>query len=252
MYGVAKTIGLPAAFVELRHQGTHEPMPSLAQLRPAAARALVWIWDYYWKNLPGEEQEDARGQPQPQPRGQGALGDHVAAGGERGKAARGEGEEEEEAGQASMEYALKERMCRAALVGYLQRQEGEVGEGAAREGLLRQLERWDEGLVMRVLADVGAVARDGGMLLRAVKLSASLLGRDAGPAATGKGGEGRDEASLRLELARAREEAERRSALGKVTGKRKKGEEEGEGEEMEAQGWFRWKGPWEPKPIGVL
>lgn len=240
MYGVAKTIGLPAAFVELRHQGTHEPMPSLAQLRPAAARALVWIWDYYWKNLPGEEEGEARGQPQPQTQTQ-----------SRGRAARVE--EEEEAGQAAMEDALKERMCRAALVGYLQRQEGEVGEGAAREGLLRQLERWDEGLVLRVLADVGAAARDGGMLRRAVKLSSSLLGRDAGPAAAGEVGEERDEADLRQELARAREEAERRSARGKVTGKRKKGEEEeGEGEEMEGQGWFRWKGPWVPKPIGIL
>ncbi|KAF3770785.1 Las1-like protein, partial [Cryphonectria parasitica EP155] len=59
MYGVAKTLGLPASFVELRHQGTHEPMPSLGQLRPAARRALVWIWEYYWKNLPeGEAEED--------------------------------------------------------------------------------------------------------------------------------------------------------------------------------------------------
>lgn len=250
MYGVAKTIGLPAAFVELRHQGTHEPMPSLAQLRPAAARALMWIWDYYWKNLPGQEEEEARQR--------GALGGEgatTARGGRRKKGAMGEEEEEEEqaAGQAAMEDALKERMCRAALVGYLQRQEGEVGESAAREGLLRQLERWDEGLVMKVLTDVGAAARDGGMLLRAVKLSASLLGWDVGPAVAGEGGDVRDEVELRRELTRAREEAERRSARAKVTGKRKKGEEEDDGgEEGEGQGWVRWKGPWVPKPIGVL
>lgn len=55
MYGVAKQIGLPASFVELRHQATHEPLPPLAQLRTAARKALLWIWDYYWKHLPDDE-----------------------------------------------------------------------------------------------------------------------------------------------------------------------------------------------------
>ncbi|RYP52859.1 hypothetical protein DL768_002108 [Monosporascus sp. mg162] len=55
MYAVAKTIGLPATFVELRHQATHEQLPSLLKLRAAAKRALAWIWHYYWKNLPGDE-----------------------------------------------------------------------------------------------------------------------------------------------------------------------------------------------------
>ncbi|PHH92724.1 hypothetical protein CDD83_5747 [Cordyceps sp. RAO-2017] len=52
MYAVAKKIGLPASFVELRHQSTHEPLPSRAKLRCMANKALAWIWDYYWKNLP--------------------------------------------------------------------------------------------------------------------------------------------------------------------------------------------------------
>lgn len=52
MYSIAKTIGLPATFVELRHQATHEQLPSLSKLRTAARKALAWIWDYYWKNLP--------------------------------------------------------------------------------------------------------------------------------------------------------------------------------------------------------
>ncbi|KAJ0308302.1 rRNA-processing protein las1 [Colletotrichum fioriniae] len=51
MYSVAKTIGLPATFVELRHQATHETLPSLAKLRSAARKALVWIWEYYWLHL---------------------------------------------------------------------------------------------------------------------------------------------------------------------------------------------------------
>ncbi|KAG6019494.1 hypothetical protein E4U41_003208 [Claviceps citrina] len=51
MYSIAKTIGLPATFVELRHQATHEQLPSLAKLRSAAKKALDWIWNYYWKHL---------------------------------------------------------------------------------------------------------------------------------------------------------------------------------------------------------
>jgi len=51
MYSLAKTIGLPATFVELRHQATHEQLPSLLRLRGAAKKALSWIWDFYWKDL---------------------------------------------------------------------------------------------------------------------------------------------------------------------------------------------------------
>lgn len=54
MYSIAKVIGLPAAFVELRHQATHEQLPTLAKLRPAAKKALDWIWDYYWEQLSHE------------------------------------------------------------------------------------------------------------------------------------------------------------------------------------------------------
>ncbi|KAH6658346.1 Las1-like-domain-containing protein [Truncatella angustata] len=58
MYSIAKTIGLPATFVELRHQCTHEQLPSLLKLRSAAHKSLVWIWDYYWKHLTDGESAD--------------------------------------------------------------------------------------------------------------------------------------------------------------------------------------------------
>ncbi|KAJ0388104.1 hypothetical protein COL922a_001087 [Colletotrichum nupharicola] len=58
MYSVAKTIGLPATFVELRHQATHEQLPSLAKLRSAARKALAWIWEYYWQHLGADEDEE--------------------------------------------------------------------------------------------------------------------------------------------------------------------------------------------------
>ena len=58
MFSVAKTIGLPATFVELRHQATHEQLPSLARLRAAAEKALAWIWDYYWQHLTAEDRAE--------------------------------------------------------------------------------------------------------------------------------------------------------------------------------------------------
>ena len=51
MYTIAKTLGLPATYVELRHQATHEELPSLSKLRVATQKALKWIYDYYWVHL---------------------------------------------------------------------------------------------------------------------------------------------------------------------------------------------------------
>lgn len=56
MYSLAKTIGLPATFVELRHESTHEALPSTAKLRKGARKALKWIWENYWQHL-GEDIE---------------------------------------------------------------------------------------------------------------------------------------------------------------------------------------------------
>lgn len=235
MYGVAKTIGLPASFVELRHQGTHEPMPSLGQLRPAARRALVWIWEYYWKNLPDEDVPGG------------------VAGGDGSTAARGEGEGE----VVQNNNGLEERMCRRALLGYLLRQEGEVGEEAAREGLMRQLKRWNDVLVLRTLADVGGSARDGGMLVRAVKLSRTIRGLPAGTNGEEAGEGEQDGEELKKELCRVRDDAESASegaGSGMMTGKRKKaGDDDGpEDGDRKRGGWFKWEGSWSQKPIGVL
>ncbi|KAK4696030.1 ribosomal biogenesis protein LAS1, partial [Lecanoromycetidae sp. Uapishka_2] len=52
MYAKAQQIGLPAVFVDIRHEATHGDMPSLASLRSAAQRAMQWLWDDYWKGLP--------------------------------------------------------------------------------------------------------------------------------------------------------------------------------------------------------
>src|SRR5436190_18765639 len=48
MYQKAVTLGLPATFVELRHEATHRDLPSLVVLRSAAQRSLEWLWQFYW------------------------------------------------------------------------------------------------------------------------------------------------------------------------------------------------------------
>ena len=51
MYTQAQKVGLPALFVDIRHEATHGDMPNLRNLRSAADRALKWLWDDYWKDL---------------------------------------------------------------------------------------------------------------------------------------------------------------------------------------------------------
>ncbi|GAA5848589.1 hypothetical protein JCM9279_002709 [Rhodotorula babjevae] len=45
---LAAQLGLPLWFVELRHQATHEDLPSLSVLRDAARQALDWLYANYW------------------------------------------------------------------------------------------------------------------------------------------------------------------------------------------------------------
>ncbi|KAK2801492.1 hypothetical protein FQN50_007708 [Emmonsiellopsis sp. PD_5] len=48
MFQKAVELGLPASFVELRHEATHRELPSLIVLRNAAHRSLDWLWGFYW------------------------------------------------------------------------------------------------------------------------------------------------------------------------------------------------------------
>ncbi|KZT58084.1 Las1-domain-containing protein, partial [Calocera cornea HHB12733] len=45
---IATQLGLPAWWVELRHQGTHDDLPGLAVLRLAAHEALDWLYTHYF------------------------------------------------------------------------------------------------------------------------------------------------------------------------------------------------------------
>ncbi|KKY36728.1 putative hydroxyacylglutathione hydrolase [Diaporthe ampelina] len=252
MYGVAKTVGLPAAFVELRHQGTHEPMPGLAQLRPAAGRALVWIWEYYWRNLPADGDGPGQdGDGAGETRGVPSSGTPApAAGAGAGAALDGAAGKRQPVVPtvAAATSTIKGRMCRAALMGYLQRQEGEVGGDAAKQALTRQLGQWDGVLVLRTLEEIGQTARDAGILSRSVKLSREVLLRATGDDT--QQGEDReiptDIEEMRRELREAREEAE--GSVGSIDG----GKRKRDSADHDGPGWKRWKGPWAPRPIGIL
>jgi ribosomal biogenesis protein LAS1 len=51
MFQRAMDLGLPASFVELRHEATHRELPSLVVLRGATQRSLEWLWNYYWAQI---------------------------------------------------------------------------------------------------------------------------------------------------------------------------------------------------------
>lgn len=55
MFDVARSISLPAHFVELRHEVAHEDMPGLARLVRCAREAVDWLWGVYWARLGGDE-----------------------------------------------------------------------------------------------------------------------------------------------------------------------------------------------------
>ncbi|KEQ64002.1 Las1-like protein, partial [Aureobasidium melanogenum CBS 110374] len=52
MFDVARSIGLPPHFVELRHEVAHEDLPGLARLVRSAREAVNWLWGVYWAKLP--------------------------------------------------------------------------------------------------------------------------------------------------------------------------------------------------------
>ncbi|ORY48242.1 Las1-domain-containing protein [Rhizoclosmatium globosum] len=46
--GIAESLGLPAWFVDLRHSGTHDRLPSISLLRSGCHQALDWLNTNYW------------------------------------------------------------------------------------------------------------------------------------------------------------------------------------------------------------
>ncbi|KAJ3192801.1 rRNA-processing protein las1 [Irineochytrium annulatum] len=48
---IAESLGLPAWFVDLRHAGTHDHLPSLPLLRSGCNQALLWLYENYWVQI---------------------------------------------------------------------------------------------------------------------------------------------------------------------------------------------------------
>ena len=51
MFDLGKGIGLPAAFIDLRHQIIHGTLPGLIVLRRNTQRAVQWLYHHYWKDI---------------------------------------------------------------------------------------------------------------------------------------------------------------------------------------------------------
>lgn len=51
VYHLAKMLGIPLYFVEIRHTATHDELPSLELLRQVGIRARTWLWDNYWAKI---------------------------------------------------------------------------------------------------------------------------------------------------------------------------------------------------------
>ncbi|SGZ58035.1 CIC11C00000002061 [Sungouiella intermedia] len=51
LVNIAKIVGLPLSFVEIRHAATHEELPTLEALRALALKATKWLQDNFWSEL---------------------------------------------------------------------------------------------------------------------------------------------------------------------------------------------------------
>lgn len=220
MYSLAKTTGLPATFVELRHQATHEQLPSLLKLRSAAGKALAWIWDFYWRDLPAQ----AAVTPSTVMLTRGAGGEVI-----------GEGE----GGSSSIARApaMSAMSCEAALLAFLR---GEIDEGAARDCLAP----YDQWHIVKVADDIGNTTDDTRVMVRALQLvgdmiegTCSLITKEAQKlpsssaeaAAAGDAGDGESPGRAGQEGCS--------SSLDK----------------RQDKGWARLpKESWKPKPIGIV
>ena len=50
MYNIAKEINIPGWIIELRHEATHNELPSLTVLKTATLNMIFWFRDHYWKH----------------------------------------------------------------------------------------------------------------------------------------------------------------------------------------------------------
>ena len=221
MYSLAKTIGLPATFVELRHQATHEQLPSLAKLRSAARKALLWIWEYYWQHLGPDEHEHQHDSGASADTGRSVVSETVGA------------DDETE--------------CNNAVLRYLRRGNDVDEEEKALDQLL---EDWDRQTLLRSLAELQGRLPGNQAYLQCLRMTKRLKeneqhheGQVGGSKAAGilSGGAGRPAAEAGQQ---SPADDGQQYPAGAV--------EAPEPDAGSGLGWVRHQGPWKPKPIGIV
>ncbi|KAL5889842.1 hypothetical protein ACKVWC_005069 [Pyricularia oryzae] len=217
MYSVAKTIGLPATFVELRHQATHEQLPSLTRLRAGAQAGLVWIWDYYWKQLSAAEEDEDQ---VPVVAGRSAAAPHV-----------------EEVPQ------VVASACRDALRRYL-----DVGKEDLPT-IARFVRRWGSSRVLSVLDAIGdeagsAQPMDNRLVLGTLKLARQVTEMEQARDNDGSVDFVGDGGAPRSDLGQVPIEVQAVTSDAMVT--------ESQDSKQAGGGWTRLRGSWRQKPIGVV
>ncbi|TLS28913.1 hypothetical protein PpBr36_01581, partial [Pyricularia pennisetigena] len=216
MYSVAKTIGLPANFVELRHQATHEQLPSLTRLRAGAQAGLVWIWDYYWKQLSATDGDE----------------DQVPVVADRSVAAP-------HAEQVPLTTASA---CRDALRRYLDMGKEDLPTIASF------VRRWGRARVLGVLDAIGDEAgashpMDNRLVLGTLKLARQVTEMEQARDNDGSADLLEDRGASRSDLDQAPVQMQGVTADVMVTTSQ---------DVEQAGGWIRPKGSWRQKPIGVF
>jgi ribosomal biogenesis protein LAS1 len=215
MYSIAKNIGLPATFVELRHQCIHEELPSLAKLRAAAERSLLWIWDHYWKNL-GE-----------------------------------------------FDAPIDNDGACTVLREYLQwRADSQSQEEYQGQHFQERLQKWNNKQILDGLMELNDTSTtEPRILLQSLKLSSAILSGeeiftayksvpDVEPTPEKDTG---SLAEIRAHITKAEailEEAEKEDTHISETDDQ--AEDVDDGNDGDGTGWDMWKGPWVPKPIGMV
>ncbi|KFY32205.1 hypothetical protein V493_00420 [Pseudogymnoascus sp. VKM F-4281 (FW-2241)] len=151
MFSIAKNIGLPATFVELRHQCTHEELPSLGKLRGACERSLDWIWRQYWSTLEGKDKSS--------------------------------GSDEEPESVDDLGTTLQEYM--------VWKESKESSDQGQRLAFVRRLRKWDIEKILDALEEFREPgAADSGMMLKSIRLTRGILNGTADPDAFGPVEEG--------------------------------------------------------------
>ncbi|KAK0719787.1 Las1-like-domain-containing protein [Lasiosphaeris hirsuta] len=221
MYGVAKSVGLPATFVELRHQATHEQLPSLTRLRISAQKALDWIWHYYWRHLPDITPVASAEPASP--------------------------------AQVEAPPSAQDDGCREALVRCL-----EMEDQGEREALVGEVMGMYEVVeVLTALDKITGATTQSGILRRAFALTREVMdktGANSDRMEEDGGRLPRDVESVRAELGKAWMEVKELEVVDGDQGS----EQHGEGDEMDVEedrlpSWSMYdQDTWVPKPIGVV